>query len=102
MPKVTAGHSLLAFPKSFTVSGFHDCVGGCNGCINFNNPDNNGLKPGVATLNALYADNGFKSFGASKADFWALAASVGLSVAVRNSNSQRTGQNCTHLSCPGP
>ena len=20
--------------------GFHDCVGGCNGCINFNNPDN--------------------------------------------------------------
>ena len=24
---------------------FHDCVGGCNGCININNPDNNGLQP---------------------------------------------------------
>ena len=23
---------------------FHDCVGGCNGCLDTTNPDNNGLK----------------------------------------------------------
>ena len=84
------------------LSGFHDCVGGCNGCIKFNNPDNNGLQPVVDTLNAIYYNNSFKSFGASRADFWALAASVGLSIAVRNSNSQRTGLSCSQQSCPGP
>jgi len=83
--------------------GFHDCVGGCNGCINFNNPDNNGLKPAVDTLNALYVKNNFQSTGASRADFWAMAAAVGLGMAVRSSNGQRNnGLGCTPQSCPGP
>ena len=66
--------------------GFHDCVGGCNGCINFNNPENNGLAPAVDILNNLYTTNNFQSFGASRADFWALASSVAFSAAVNQSN----------------
>ena len=83
--------------------GFHDCVGGCNGCINFNNPDNNGLSKAVSTLSNLYTRNNFQSYGATLADFWAMAASVAVSAAVRTSNSQRNnGQSCTSQSCPGP
>ena len=77
-------------------------MGGCNGCINFNNPDNNGLKPAVDILNTLYNNAGYSSFGASRADFWALAAWVGLTGAVRGSNTQRTGKSCTPQSCSGP
>eukprot|EP00121_Abeoforma_whisleri_P016164 Awhi_evm1s14843 len=36
-------------PKLVRLS-FHDCVGGCDGCINLNNPENNGLGPIVDTL----------------------------------------------------
>jgi hypothetical protein len=39
---------------SNSFKGFHDCAGGCNGCINFNNPDNAGLLPAVTTLSGLY------------------------------------------------
>ena len=85
------------------ITGFHDCVGGCNGCINFNNPDNNGLSQAVNTLSNLYTRNNFQSYGATLADFWAMAASVAVSAAVRTSNSQRNnGQSCTSDSCPGP
>jgi hypothetical protein len=38
-------------------------VGGCNGCVNFNNPDNNGLRPAVDNLTSIYTANNFKSFG---------------------------------------
>ena len=85
------------------LKGFHDCVGGCNGCINFNNPDNNGLSLAVDTLNNIYTTNNFQTFGASRADFWAMAASVALSVAVRASNRQRNNdQICSPQSCTGP
>ena len=36
--------------------GFHDCVGGCDGCLNLNNADNAGLSGIVATLEDLYTD----------------------------------------------
>ena len=85
------------------IQGFHDCVGGCNGCINFNNPDNKGLEPAVNTLNQIYNSNNFHQFGVSRADFWALAASRALMGAVRESNRDRNGgQSCTTQSCPGP
>ncbi len=35
--------------------GFHDCVGGCDGCINLNNADNNGLAIPMDNLESLYA-----------------------------------------------
>ena len=84
-------------------SGFHDCVGGCNGCINFNNTDNNGLAPAVLALTSLYTTNNYKSYGVSIADFFALAATVAVTAAVQGSNSVRNGGlACNAKSCPGP
>ena len=50
---------------------FHDCVGGCDGCLNVNNTENNGLADLVAGLEAVYQDNGFESL-VSRADMWAI------------------------------
>ena len=36
--------------------GFHDCVGGCDGCLNVDNDSNAGLSGIVATLEDLYTD----------------------------------------------
>ena len=71
--------------------GFHDCVGGCNGCIDFDNSDNNGLETTVDYLNEIYESNDFQSYGASRADFWALGAWVALTSAVRTYNSKTSG-----------
>jgi hypothetical protein len=43
------------------ISAFHDCVGGCNGCINFNNPDNNGLQNATIAIDNLYYSNGYET-----------------------------------------
>jgi hypothetical protein len=97
-------HWHFFFKKMFSkFKGFHDCVGGCNGCINFNNSDNNGLAPAVNTLTQIYKSNNFKSFNVSLADFFALAATVGVTAAVQSSNQARNGGiTCKPNSCPGP
>ena len=83
--------------------GFHDCVGGCNGCINFNNPDNAGLQPAVDLLKQVYAANNYTNIGVSLADFFAFAATVGVTMGIQQSNSLRNGgADCTPVSCPGP
>ena len=33
---------------------FHDCVGGCDGCLNTDNEDNAGLAPLVAAYEEIY------------------------------------------------
>ena len=40
---------------------YHDCIGesGCNGCINPNDPDNNGLQGIVGRLGNLRQSQGF-------------------------------------------
>jgi len=50
---------------------FHDCVGGCDGCLNVNNPDNAGLETVVADLEAIYQAEGLNET-ISRADMWAL------------------------------
>ena len=65
-PNTTSNYRALALRLAF-----HDCVGGCNGCINFNNPDNAGLQPIVTKLTSLYYDNGFNKI-VTLADFYAL------------------------------
>jgi hypothetical protein len=57
---------------------FHDCVGGCDGCVNLNDSNNNGLAPIVNALEGAYAQ--FNT-AMSRADFWALAGIVALQVA---------------------
>jgi len=79
--------------------GFHDCVGGCNGCVNFNNPDNAGLQPAVDVFTSLYYKNGYNNI-ISLADFYALATTVSIRNAVQESNYQRTGTLTSP--CPVP
>ena len=50
---------------------FHDCVGGCDGCINVNDPDNAGLGTLVADLEQVYQEEGLVDI-ISRADLWAL------------------------------
>ena len=65
-------------PK-FLRMGFHDCVGGCDGCIDLTNPDNKGLREPIEALHPIY-----KKFehSYSKADIWALATLVSADMAV--------------------
>jgi len=64
---------------------FHDCVGGCDGCLNVNNTDNNGLADLVAGLEAVYQNNGFESV-LSRADMWAILGVWAVQQTIDNSN----------------
>jgi len=65
---------------------FHDCVGGCDGCLNINNADNAGLEDVVASLDTVYTDNSYADWGVSRADFWAYAGYCALETAVEKAN----------------
>lgn len=73
---------------------FHDCVTGCDGCIDLNNIENNGLAGIFQEVNALYDDE-FATSGMSRGDFYALASVV----AVREGSAQQVcpqmDPNCT-------
>ena len=64
---------------------FHDCVGGCDGCLNLNNLENNGLQQTYSRINNIYDNEDYNSTGMSRADFIALAGTV----AVRYASSQQ-------------
>ncbi|CAH1783712.1 unnamed protein product [Owenia fusiformis] len=49
---------------------FHDCVGGCDGCVNLANSDNAGLQIYINDLEPVYAPYANLI---SRADFWQLA-----------------------------
>ena len=53
--------------------GFHDCVGGCDGCVDLSNPDNNGLLEPIEEIAPVV--EAFKS-QYSRADVWAMATMV--------------------------
>merc|ERR1711990_909007 len=50
---------------------FHDCVGGCYGCIDPDKPANAGLKPFVKALEPTFKR--YENF-LTRADFWALTS----------------------------
>lgn len=55
--------------------GFHDCVGGCDGCIDLSNPDNNGLDIPINALDSIVQKYTVsQNTGLSRSDIWALAA----------------------------
>ena len=68
-------------PK-FLRLGFHDCVGGCDGCVDLTNPDNKGLLEPIDAIAELV-----DHFGAShsRADLWAMATLVSADMAVTHS-----------------
>lgn len=59
-------------PK-FLRLGFHDCVGGCDGCVNLSNADNKGLEE---PINAIYPIVDRFKGRLSRADIWAMATLV--------------------------
>jgi hypothetical protein len=67
---------------------FHDCISGCNGCINATNPDNAGLT-GIATdstnFYSSFSSKTFYGFSLSRADFWAILAARSLYIASSSS-----------------
>jgi hypothetical protein len=63
----------LRLAPKFIRLGFHDCVGGCDGCVDLNDSHNNGLDIPIDALQEVV--NQHKSSRAlSRADIWALAA----------------------------
>ena len=72
-------------PK-FVRLGFHDCVGGCDGCVDLQNPDNNGLDVPIVALDQVLNQLPTSQTGLSRADVWALAALTGAEVSQPNNN----------------
>ena len=52
---------------------FHDCVGGCDGCVDLTDPDNKGLDFPIELLDQVVASLPPNSF-ITRADVWAMAA----------------------------
>ncbi|XP_013408446.1 putative ascorbate peroxidase [Lingula anatina] len=74
------GLSRPLIPGSVRLA-FHDCVGGCDGCVNLDNADNSGLQTTARELNKVYDNEGFNKL-MSRADFWALASVTALDIAA--------------------
>ena len=52
---------------------FHDCVGGCDGCINMDNDSNAGLQTAIDILEDTYATVTAAGIDIQRADLWAIA-----------------------------
>ena len=57
-------------------------MGGCNGCINLNEVDNMGFEEYSQALETSYQNLNLQKIGVSRADFWALAATVATEAAI--------------------
>lgn len=75
-----------ALAAKFLRLGFHDCVGGCDGCVDLNNPENFGLDIPINALAPIVNNTRYKAAGLTRADIWALATLTGCNVAHPNSN----------------
>merc|ERR1719397_861826 len=64
---------------------FHDCVGGCDGCLNVADPDNAGLEALVAGLEEIYQSEELGEV-LSRADLWALLGVWAVQQTIDNSN----------------
>ena len=101
----------INLPKAVRLV-FHDCVGrlsilsawvlysdiagGCDGCLNTDNPDNAGLDVIVDDLEEVYTENGYEAV-LSRADFWALAGIQAVDKTIELNN-----DNCTEVDCQVP
>lgn len=52
---------------------FHDCVGGCDGCVDLDNPENFGLRRPIEELEPIFST--YQEY-LTRADIWVLAAFV--------------------------
>jgi catalase (peroxidase I) len=65
---------------------FHDCVGGCDGCVDMANLDNTGLNLPIASLAPVVTKYATANTALTRADVWALAGLV----AAQNSQGNTT------------
>ncbi len=65
-------------PK-FLRLGFHDCVGGCDGCVDMTNPDHRGLQEPIDAIYPLVMKFEDRY---SRADIWTMATLVSADLAV--------------------
>jgi len=77
---------------------FHDCVGGCDGCLNVNNPDNAGLEDIVADLEEVYTTEGLDSI-ISRADMWALMGIWAINSTIDNNNNDCAAGTHNNANC---
>jgi Peroxidase len=77
---------------------FHDCVGGCDGCVDLANPDNFGLDIPIDALDPVVARN--KEF-LTTADVWALGGLVAAQESQSNTNEQFVTKLVQRPDCPG-
>ena len=77
----TNSYSYFSLNDTLVRLGFHDCVGGCDGCVDLRNADNNGLSVPIDALDPIVEKHEDKQLGFTRADIWALAALVGADVA---------------------
>lgn len=77
---------------------FHSTLFGAHGCLDLDEPDNAGLGPIKASIDALYDAN---TYNMSRADFWALAGVVALDEANGPSVEMRYGREDLPTSCVG-
>jgi hypothetical protein len=54
--RLKANHTFSSKMCGSICIGFHDCVGGCDGCVNQDNPDNAGLGPIISELEIIYIE----------------------------------------------
>jgi len=62
--------------------GVHDCVGGCDGCMDMANPDNKGLEMPISVLEGVVQSATGPGSPLSRADIWALATMVAVQESV--------------------
>ena len=63
----------MYFKVHYFSKGFHDCVGGCDGCININKDSNAGLETAIDIMEDVYATVIADGIDISRADLWAIA-----------------------------
>eukprot|EP00899_Mesostigma_viride_P027515 jgi/Mesvir1/7949/Mv11868-RA.1 len=66
---LSQGKNRVLIPRLVRLA-FHDCVGGCDGCVDLANPDNNGLRSPIEALDPIVTAF---SGNLTRADIWALA-----------------------------
>jgi cytochrome c peroxidase len=72
------GNSDLA--AMFLRLAFHDCVGGCDGCVDLTNPENFGLSTPIQALRPVVSKFANSQTKLTRADIWALSSAVGAEV----------------------
>lgn len=63
---------------------FHDCIGGCDGCIDLDNPDNAGIEEAIDVLAPIVNQHAIK--GVSRSDIWVLSSLVATDVSQRRNS----------------